>query len=915
MTRIGRQHAESYCGKQNVLLRFILTIGLLLLFTPQGMVASDLHKPAPESVTGNTRVDKLLSEMTLSEKISLIHGALEPAATYQSEAGFWAGLPRLGIPPVRMADGPPGILTRVPSSAPTCTMGLAATFSLLDAQKNGELIARQARARGIGVVLQPFINIDRDLAFERAYNTFGEDPLLTGAIGAAMIRGVQSQGILAQAKHYVAYDGENRDIVVERQALHEIYIAPFAAASDAGVSSIMCSYNRVNGEYACGNKGLDKILRQEIGFKGFVTSDWGAIHAPHYLTAGTDLEMPGNLFGIPGYYGETKPSAVPFPNDEKLTDFKGFWDGRIPEEPTAPPRIKKADPGSPFPDTNMRDALKDGTVSEATITRAAGRILVQLDRFGYLDGKQTGALGADATAEDAAAIQKTAEDAAVLLKNDAHALPLTRDALNSVVLIGPDAGQTVAMGKSMEKAVGLPERQIGTVDVLRKLFPELKSHIGYAVANDMTGTPIPATYLAHDGQPGLKRTGLSESRTAIDAQLDFTKANGKALPANTQATWTGTLQIPAHGNYRLQLQTLGCMGALWLDGKEIVSNGKMWMHGDVTQAGQDDLLPTTDGLDNLRIALDLTAGPHTLSVAIAPDGSGNPAQIRLNWITPEQMKANYAAAIDAARHAKTAVVFAWSRIHPTFGLPGDQDQLIADIAAVNPNTIVVLNVSQPVAMPWLDRVKAVLQMWWPGDEGGCATANVLLGKKNPAGRLPFTWGRQLQDYPATDPRYPERSGKGVDGKTTFSEGIYVGYRWFDKQKIEPLFPFGYGLSYTQFAYSGIAVNRAQDGGVDVSFTITNTGSLQGEETPQVYLGAPKDRPAGIQFSDRALIAFDRIQLEPGASRTVTLHAPLRSLQYWSENSAHWALARGARQVSVGSSSRDLKLSASIAIHD
>ena len=191
----------------------------------------------------------------------------------------------------------------------------------------------------------------------------------------------------------------------------------------------------------------------------------------------------------------------------------------------------------------------------------------------------------------------------------------------------------------------------------------------------------------------------------------------------------------------------------------------------------------------------------------------------------------------------------------------------------------------------------------------------MLGKKNPAGRLPFTWGHQLQDYPATDPKYPERSGKGVDGKTTFSEGIYVGYRWFDKQKIEPLFPFGYGLSYTQFSYSGIAVNRAQDGGLDVSFTIKNTGSLPGEETPQVYLGAPSDLPAGIQFADRALIAFDRIQLAPGASRTVTLHAPSRSLQYWSENDAHWMLAQGLRQVSVGSSSRDLKLNADLAIHD
>jgi beta-glucosidase len=232
---------------------------------------------------------------------------------------------------------------------------------------------------------------------------------------------------------------------------------------------------------------------------------------------------------------------------------------------------------------------------------------------------------------------------------------------------------------------------------------------------------------------------------------------------------------------------------------------------------------------------------------------------------------------------------------------------VEEVAAVNPNTIVVLNTSQPVALPWLDKVKAVLEMWWPGDEGGSATANVLLGKTSPAGRLPVTWARRLEDYAATDPNHPERSKKGVDGKTTFSEGVDVGYRWFDRQKTDPLFPFGHGLSYTSFAYSGLHVEKSADGGLDVQVTIQNTGKMDGDEVPQVYLSAPADVPAGVQFPVRALAAFDRVSIPAGQSKTVTLHVLARQLQYWSTAAGKWVTASGQRTVSVGASSRDLRL--------
>jgi beta-glucosidase len=253
------------------------------------------------------------------------------------------------------------------------------------------------------------------------------------------------------------------------------------------------------------------------------------------------------------------------------------------------------------------------------------------------------------------------------------------------------------------------------------------------------------------------------------------------------------------------------------------------------------------------------------------------------------------------------VVFAWSRRAPAFALAGDQDRLIEDVAAVNPNTIVVLNTSQPVALPWAAKVKAILQMWWPGDEGGWATAKLLLGRANPSGRLPVTWAGALEDYPAGDPRHPERSSQGVGGKTTFSEGLDVGYRWFDRQDVAPLYPFGHGLSYTTFAYSDLKVAKAPDGGLDVRVAIRNTGRAAGDEVPQVYLGAPTSGPAGVAFPVRKLVAFARVSLAAGQARKIRLRVPLRQLQSWSSTEHRWVKPPGTRTISVGASSRDLRV--------
>jgi beta-glucosidase len=901
-------------------------MALLILATPLALKGAP-RSAAHDASAGEAQVQRLLAAMTLDEKIALIHGATEAPASYQGQAGYLPGVPRLGIPSLRLADGPPGVLTRQVSTALPATMALAATFSRDDARANGVVIGRDARALGIDLVLEPFINIYRDPGFSRSYNTYGEDPLLTGQIGAALVRGIQSQGVMAQAKHYIAFEGAN-DVQLDAQTLHEIYAAPFAAVVDAGVASIMCSYNKVNGQFACGNAVLlNGLLRGELGFQGFVTSDWGATHAAEFLNAGLDMEMPGELRVGPereelmrSYFSAGEVAPMPPRSPEGM----GFGPrGRIPEEVVEEPALAEpagdaalaAAPASPpavapLSDyANLRAALRAGSVTEATITQAARRILLQMQRFGLLERRDTHTLRAEAVSQDAAVVLRTEEDGAVLLKNDG-ALPLTRRDLGSLLLIGPGALQTVAVARANEQALGRPARQIGAVDALRRRYRDDPSvHILFSPGDDMNGSLVPAAALSHGGGPGLVDQDRSGHSQRVAAEINFTRANGRPLAARSEHRWSGSVTVPEAGSYEFNLQMLGGSGALQLDGQERARIAIPPQHGDVLQAGQDNVLPTPDGLDNLRRRIQLTAGTHALLVTAIGDDSGQPLQVRLNWATSQQKRADYQGAIAAARNAATVVVFAWSRNEPVMALPGNQDQLIGDVAAANPNTIVVLNSGDPVAMPWLGKVRAVLQMWYTGDEGGSAAADLLLGRANPAGRLPFTWPRRLQDTVAHDASHPERSSGGVDGRTRYSEGLLVGYRWFDRQRIEPLFPFGFGLSYTRFEYRSLAVRPASDGGLDVAFTLSNVGPVRGDEIPQVYLTAPEPVAHDAQFADRALIAFARVALDPRQSKRVLLHVPLHRLQYWSEPDHRWQLAAGRRSIQVGSSSRDIRLTA------
>jgi beta-glucosidase len=416
------------------------------------------------SVTGQSRdkrVEGLLRRMTWDEKLSLVRGIRDPRELGQ--AGYWQGLPRLDIPPLRLADGPPGVCVNREATGMPAPVGLSATFSAEAARLYGVVMGRDAKGLEQDIVLAPHVNIVRDPLFRRNHTTFSEDPLLNARLGAAEIIGIQSQGIMAMVKHLAGYNGPY-NVNIDERTLHEIYLPAFESAVEAGVASVMCAYNRINGFRSCESAELQNgILRGIWGFRGFVTTDWGAVDSPLAITKGVDLEMPGReIAGRSGPY---------------------FTDA-------------------------LKAAVESGEVPVQAIDAALARILYQMDRFQLLGRKARVRPGGLDIAADARIVREIAEQSAVLLQNDGGALPLTADDLQSLALIGPTAGQ-LASGFMGERAYGFQSRLISPLAALQQRVPEAK--VAYSVGVDLTGVPIPASLLSQDGRPG--QAGLEGQRS------------------------------------------------------------------------------------------------------------------------------------------------------------------------------------------------------------------------------------------------------------------------------------------------------------------------------------------------------------------------------------------------------------------
>jgi len=806
---------------------------------------------------GGTRVDSLLQAMTLAEKVTFLRGEPDPAG--QGQAGYIPGVPRLGIPPLRLTDGPAGVRTDLPATAFPAPVALAASFDPDLAHRYGAAIGRDGLARNQDVLLAPMVNIVRVPQAGRNFETLGEDAYLASRIVAEEVRGIQEAGLIATAKHYVANNFEDARTSVSadigEQALHEIYLPGFEAAVRAGAGSVMCAYNQVNGAFSCDNPEiLDQVLRDEWGFQGWVMTDWGARHSADALRAGLDQEMPGGRGSSrqPVFFGDSLVASV-----------------------------------------------EAGRTPQSLVDRAVRRILVQMERFGLLDGSSSRRPPLDSLGV-AAVARQAALEGAVLLKNADDVLPLDPSELGSIVVVGPTAVLHLVGGGGSSHV--LPLSADATLPALRRRAAS-GMEIRHLAGIDLEGIPVPGSALSHDGEggpvPGLVRS-RDDAADGSDPVLDFT--GSRALPSGHRWRWTGTLTAPTTGEYDLKVQWSSSRGSVTVDGERA--------------ALRTSLIPTSDGLRNSVLTVRLEAGVrHAVEIDANPPPAGRDGeegfQLRLAWVTPERRQAVMDSAVAAARDARGAVVFAYNEgsegvDRSSLSLPGNQDALVASVARANPRTVVVLQTGDPVLMPWIDDVGAVLETWYPGEVGGDATAALLLGEAAPGGKLPVTFPRSEREMPTADSaRYP-----GLDGHAVYSEGILVGYRWYDAQGVDPLFPFGHGLSYTTFAYESLTV-RPRDDGFDVSFVVRNAGTRAGVEVAQVYLGPVLHSPAPM--APKALAGFARLELAPGERRQVLVHADGRALSYWSEADHGWRRAPGPRPVFVGSSSRDIRLTGQVEV--
>ncbi|RMI36710.1 beta-glucosidase [Actinomadura harenae] len=783
---------------------------------------------AAESPPGSDRVRALVGKMTLDEKLGFVSGTTDPRD--MGESGYVPGVPRLGIPELRLTDGPAGVRVAAHATAMPAPVALASSFDDRLARRFGQAIGRDGRALGQDVLLGPMVNTIRVPQAGRNFETFSEDPLLSSRMVAAEVRGIQSQGLIATVKHFAANNQETDrglfstgvNVRVGEQALQEIELPGFHAAVDAGAGAIMCSYNRLNGAYACQNERLlNSILRERWGFRGWVMSDWGANHGAGAITKGLDQEMPGDAFG---------------------PDFPAYF--------------KKP----------LREALVSGRIPMAALDHSVAGILGQMRRFGLLDRRPRPSRDA---AGGAAAAQRVAESGAVLLRDRHGALPLTGRAGRDIAVIGPTARIPLITGGGSSHVV--PDAAAAPLDTIRARAGA-GAKVAYSAGTDLDGVTVPASAL-NPAKP-----------------VDTTVPAGKTL------AYTGTLTVPETGDYRLGLQISGGTGSLALDGTELVTaDGPFGA----------SVIPTRDGLVNWPATARLTAGKHRLTVkAAAPEGTAQ--RIRLAWSTPQLVRDGIAAAVRTAEHARTAVVFAYDEgtegaDRSSLALPGPQNALISAVAAANPRTVVVLNTGSSVTMPWLNRTAAVLNMYYPGERGAEATTRLLFGDANPSGKLSQTFPATEKQTPvAGDPhRFP-----GVNLQEDYSEGIYVGYRWYDKEKVKPLFPFGYGLSYTTFSYRDLKVRRTGRG-LEATVTVTNTGRRAGEAVTQLYVGpaAKVSAPQAV----RSLGGYEKIGLRPGESRRIRIDVDAQQLSHWDTARHAWTLGTGDRTIWVGSSSTDLPL--------
>jgi len=804
-----------------------------------------------EDKLNEERIQNLLDDMTLEEQVSLLAGV-----------DFWTTVPikRLGIPAIKVTDGPNGargggsLVGGVKAASFPVGIALASTWNTALVNQIGQALAEEAQSKGARVLLAPTVNIHRSPLNGRNFECYSEDPFLSAQIAVAYITGVQSKGVSATVKHFVGNESEfermNISSDIDERTLREIYLPPFeAAVKEARTWAVMSAYNRVNGTHMGEHPILlRKILKQEWGFDGLVMSDWFAKHSVTSVEAGLDLEMPG-------------PARE---RGEKLLS-----------------------------------AVRSGAVNAEAVKESARRLLRLISRVGAFENPAIPEEQAIDRPEQRALIRQAGAEGIVLLKNEGI-LPLDQGKLKTIAVIGPNAMTAQIMGGGSAQLnahyrvspfEGLRARvgeiielahEVGAVNY--KLLPLLLQTftVEYFNSPDLSGEVI------HRGEwPGSEMMWLHEVAPGVDSKHFSARLTTRFTPVES-------------GEYHFSLVSAG-LSRLFINDQLFVNNWENWKQGDTYfTAGSTEAI----GVKQLEAgrAYDLK-----IEYACSEPGQFGIKVVRLGVIQPLAEEALERAA-QLAADSDVAVLFVglngeWDtegrdRLH--MDLVGNQNELIKRMASANRNTIVVLQTGGPVTMPWLDQVSAVLQAWYPGQECGNSIADVLFGDINPSGKLPQTFPLRLEDNP-TFINYP-----GENGRVRYGEGIFVGYRYYEKKKVEPLFPFGYGLSYTTFAYSNLRLSTEQlspNDELTVTFDVTNTGMRAGQEVAQLYV---RDEKSKLARPEKELKGFAKISLQPGETTAVTLRLGMRSLAYFDDAKAAWVAEAGRFEALIGSSSQDIR---------
>jgi beta-glucosidase len=818
------------------------------------MGQSEVYKDPKASL--EDRVDALFQKLTDEEKLNLLTGT-----------GFTTSpIPRLGIPPMQMVDAGEGVRggaseTLGPATAFPAAVAMASTWDFALVKQIGEAIGEETLNKGNGsqVLLGPAINIHRSPLGGRNGEYFSEDPYLAGRLAVAYIEGLQSTGAAACLKHFAVYNQENRrytiDARLSERALREIYLSAFEmAVKEAHPWTVMSSYNQINGFKATSNAYLMlDVLKKGWGFDGVLMSDWGGVQdTVGPLNAGNDLEMPGREYMTP---------------------------------------------------ERVSTALRAGKVSQAAIDDSVRRILRTILRVGLMDGSRKLDPSRVNSEEHRRLSLQAAVEGIVLLKNEDGVLPLENGKVRSIAIIGAAARDFQIACAGSPKVV--PLHSVSPLEGIRKRAGQTIKVVYSTGAED--GSPVPESVLV---PPSGKGSGLLaeyfgnrnlEGKPAMvrtDPQIQFEWTDGPPVPGmdqgNFSVRWQGILIPKRSGKFKLSLTADdGCR--LFLDDKPLIDH---WVDSAATP--------------NLA-EVDLQAG-HRYKLRVEYFQSGGEAVARLGWGPAGEQRA-FAEAVDVASKSDTALVFVATRgtegeaaDRPSMSLPRNQDALIKAVAAANKRTVVILNNGTPVQMTgWIEDVAGVVELWFPGQEGGTALAAILFGDVSPSGKLPTTFGVRREDYPDFG-NFP-----GNNGRVNYAEGIYVGYRHFDKKRIEPLFPFGHGLSYTLFRYTNLRVSSPRlpaDGSVQLAVDVTNIGQRSGAEIAQLYISDTKpliDKPT------QELRGFQRLELRPGETKTAVFEVKPRALAYCDVAGKQWRADAGTYEMAVGSSSRDLHLKTSLAL--